>query len=268
MGRSDIGRIESKARALRVASLEMIHAAGSGHPGPALSIADIIAALYYGVLRIDRESLERADRDRFVLSKGHGCASLYAALLDLGIVAPQERARFRSHGGMLQGHPRASTPGVEATTGPLGIGASLACGMAVAGLRDDFRVYALLGDGELQAGIVWEAALFASHNRLANLTYIVDVNGLQYTGPTSDVIGLEPLIDKWLAFGWDAVSVDGHDIEALVDQLSQTSRTKPRVLLARTTKGKGVSFMENVLGWHGKAPNDQELASALAELAS
>jgi transketolase len=265
MSSAERRRLENIARDLRIASLEMIASAGSGHPGPALSIADVIAVLYYRVLDVSAATQDAQSRDRFVLSKGHGCAALYAALIDKGFVPSDEGSKFRSHGGILQGHPRASIPGVEATTGPLGIGASVAVGMAVAQAAGR-RVVALLGDGELQAGIVWEAAMFAAHRGLRNLTYIIDVNGLQYTGATADVVNLEPLADKWAAFGWEVFEVDGHDVVALVRLLEQPLGRVPRVLLARTVKGKGVSFMENALEWHGKAPDENQLRAAIAEL--
>lgn len=256
-----------KARQLRREALEMIGTAGSGHPGPALSIADIVTVLYYRILRLNPAWPDDPSRDRFVLSKGHGCAVLYAALLDRGFVSATERARFRRHGGLLQGHPRASAPGIEVTTGPLGLGASVAAGIALGTRGTGVRTVALLGDGELQAGIVWEAAMFAAERRLGNLMFVIDVNGFQYTGRTSDVLGLGDLTAKWEAFGWMVRTVDGHDIPGLTQALSVGGDDRPTVVLAQTIKGRGVSFMENAPEWHGRAPTAEELGNALGELA-
>lgn len=256
-----------KADELRLHTLDMVFAAQSGHIAPAFSIAEIIAVLYFRVLRLKRSDPTWQGRDRFVLSKGHGCAALYAALADLEFFPKRDLSRFRKLGSHLQGHPKTSTPGVEVSTGPLGLGASVACGLALGGSRyGKFNVYALLSDGELGAGIVWEAALFASHHRLTNLTFIIDRNNMQYTGPTEAVLALEPLSKKWHSFGWEVAEVDGHNVESLIDALSRQPAELPRVVLARTTKGKGVSFMENVPKWHGTAPNENEYHAARLEL--
>jgi transketolase len=256
-----------KADELRLHTLDMVFAAQSGHIAPAFSIAEIITVLYFRILRLKRGDPAWQGRDRFVLSKGHGCAALYAVLADLGFFSRNDLSSFRKLGSHLQGHPKTSTPGVDVSTGPLGLGASVACGLALGGSRfGKFNVYALLSDGELDAGIVWEAALFASHQRLANLTFIIDRNDMQYTGPTEAVLALEPLNEKWRSFGWEVKEVDGHDIQSLIDVFSQRPTGFPRVVLAHTIKGKGVSFMENVAKWHGTAPNENEYHAARREL--
>jgi len=256
-----------KADELRLQTLDMVFAAQSGHIAPAFSIAEIITVLYFRILRLKRSDPKWQGRDRFVLSKGHGCAALYAVLADLGFFPKKDLSSFRQLGSHLQGHPKTSTPGVEVSTGPLGIGASVACGLALGGSRfGKFSVYALLSDGEPDAGIVWEAALFASHHRLANLTFIIDRNDMQYTGPTEAILALEPLNEKWRSFGWEVKEVDGHDVQSLIDVFSQRLTGFPRVVLAHTIKGKGVSFMENVAKWHGTAPNENEYHAARREL--
>jgi transketolase len=266
LGPIDAAGIEAFARTIRLEALRLIAAAGSGHPGPALSIADVIAVLYQSVLRTDPRNPRSPSRDRFILSKGHGCAALYAALLSRGFFDRAEASAFRTHGGILQGHPRRSIPGVDATTGPLGLGASIAAGMALARQRQGFRVYALLGDGELQAGLVWEAAQFAAHRMLTNLTYVVDRNGLQFTGATEAIVALEPVTAKWRSFGWDVSCVDGHDVCELHDAFGRAEGRRPHVVIAKTIKGKGVSFMECAVEWHGRAPSPEELQRAEAEL--
>lgn len=253
-----------KAYCLRLAALDMIHRAGSGHLAPAFSVAEIVTTLYYRVLDI-----RWADpcRDRLVLSKGHACSVLYAALADLGFFPEDDLLSFRELESHLQGHPKFGTPGVEVSTGPLGLGASVATGMALAGMkRGGFAVYAILSDGELNAGVVWEAALFAAHNGLSNLTFVVDRNGLQYTGPTESVLAIEPLAAKWAAFGWQVLQVDGHDVSELLRAFEARRDCTPRVVIARTIKGKGVSFMEGSLDWHGKAPSLAEYQAAKAQL--
>lgn len=262
------------AHDLRVDIVKMIGAAGSGHPGGSLSCADIMTALYFGgVMNHDPENPDSEDRDRFILAKGHAAPALYAALAHAGYFPVDELATLRKLGSRLQGHPDSNlVPGVEVSTGSLGQGLSISCGLA-AGLKladAPQTVFTLLGDGECQEGQVWEAAMFAAHNKLDNLVAIVDRNELQIDGRTSDVCDPGDLGAKFEAFGWEACEVDGHDIEAIVDVLNtaKASRAgKPHVIIARTIKGKGVSFMEDQAGWHGKAPNADELAQALEELA-
>ena len=261
------------ANEMRIDIVKMIAEAGSGHPGGSLSCADILTALYFGgVLKHDPAHPDDPARDRFILCKGHAAPALYAALAQAGYFPREELATLRKLGSKLQGHPDMHlVPGVEASTGSLGQGLSIASGIAC-GLRIDgnpARVFALLGDGECEEGQVWEAAMFAAHEQLGSLVAIVDANGLQIDGPVTDVVQTGTLADKFQAFGWDVRHVDGHDIDALVDLLGalrEEGGTKPHAVIARTVKGKGVSFMENQVGWHGKAPNAAQLTEALSEL--
>ncbi len=269
----DITGLQAKANDLRIDIVQMLEAAGSGHPGGSLSAADIMTALYFGgVMRHDPANPQDPDRDRFVLAKGHAAPVLYAALAHAGYFPREELMTLRKLGSRLQGHPDCNlVPGVDVSTGSLGQGLSIACGMA-AGLRLDGRdahVFALLGDGECQEGQVWEAAMFAAHRKLGKIIAIVDSNGLQIDGRTSDVCDLGDIAAKFAAFGWDAAEVDGHDIAAVIDVLEKAKAAggdKPHVIVAHTVKGTGVSFMEDQAGWHGKAPNAEQLAQALADL--
>jgi len=259
------------SRRIRRHILEMTYRAASGHPGGSLSSAEIMAVLYFQIMKHDPRNPKWEGRDFFFLSKGHACPVLYAALGEAGYFDRSEFKRFRKLGSLLQGHPhRLKTPGVEASSGSLGQGLSLAAGMAL-GLKLDGRsnrVYCLLGDGELQEGQVWEAAMAAGHFKLDNLCAIVDYNGLQIDGQVEKVMGLAPLSEKWRSFRWNAMEVDGHSVIALRNAFGQAanSRSKPTVLLARTVKGKGVSFMENRAEWHGRAPNREEYEMAMKEL--
>ncbi|MEG1830459.1 MAG: transketolase [Raoultibacter sp.] len=265
--------LENKANALRIDIVDMIARAGSGHPGGSLSCADILAALYLGgVLHHDAANPEDDARDRFILSKGHAAPALYAALAHAGYFPCEELATLRQLGSRLQGHPDSKKlPGVEVCTGSLGQGLSIAAGLAC-GLRlegNDARVFTLLGDGECQEGQVWEAAMFAAHQHLGNLVAIIDHNGLQIDGCVSDVCSPEDIGVKFSAFGWEVASCDGHDMAAVVAALSaarEQKTGKPYVVIAETVKGKGVSFMEDKAGWHGKAPKPEEAAAARAEL--
>lgn len=257
-----------KTNQLRLMALEMIYHAASGHPSPAFSVAEIVTVLYYHVLRIRPADPLWPERDRLVLSKGHASSILYAALADSGFFPSQDLLHFRELGSHLQGHPKVGTPGIDASTGPLGLGASIATGMAFAGKRQGFAVYAILSDGEMDIGLVWEAALFAAHNGLSNLTFIIDRNLLQYTGSTETVLALEPLADKWSAFRWEVLQVNGHSIRELLEAFETPRNALPRIVIARTVKGKGVSFMENSLKWHGTAPSLEEYLAARAELLS
>lgn len=264
-------QLQMNACKIRLGAVEGVYHAKSGHPGGSLSAADLFAYLYFRELRIDSKKPKDADRDRFVLSKGHTCPGLYAALALKGYFPWEELRKLRHIGAMLQGHPdMKGTPGIDMSTGSLGQGISAACGMALAGRMDqkNYRVYALLGDGELEEGQVWEASMFAGHQKLDNLCLIIDINGLQIDGPTAEIGGPEPIDDKFKAFGFDVQKIDGHDfdqIEAAFEH-AKTVKGKPCAILARTVKGKGVSYMENVAGWHGKAPNDEEYRIAVQEL--
>jgi transketolase len=267
----DVHALESRAREFRKTILQMITKAGSGHPGGSLSAIDLITALYFYKMRHDPKNPTWPDRDRFVLSKGHACPAWYTVLAACGYFDPKHLMTLRELGSILQGHPDMTrTPGVEISTGSLGMGFSAAIGMALAGKRDGrpYRVYAMVGDGESQEGSIWEGAMFAAHYGLDNLTAIVDRNGLQQTGRTEERIRLDPLADKWRAFNWDVQEIDGHDMGAIISALDRASGIigRPQVLVARTIKGKGVSFIEGVVGFHGKAPTPAELARALAEL--
>lgn len=263
--------VRERANWMRRRLLRMIVEAGQGHPGGDLSSADIIAALYFDILRIDGSSPTAPDRDRFVMSKGHCTGALYTSLAGAGFFAEAELDTYLKPGSRLNGHPnRTYMPGVETNTGPLGHGLPVAVGIAVAGQIDkaDYRVFALTGDGELQEGSMWEAAMFAGHRRLGNLTVIVDRNRLQQGAGTEDTNGLEPLGDKWRAFGWDVVGVDGHDHQALLETFDAATqpREQPLVIIAETHKGQGVSFMRDQAGWHHGVPNADQYAQALAEL--
>ena len=260
-----------KSYKIRRHVLETTTAAGSGHPGGSLSCVDILVALYFHVMHHDPKNPSWPDRDRFVLSKGHAAPALYAALAEAGYFPVEELKSLRRLGSSLQGHPdKNRMPGIENSSGSLGNGLAIANGMAAAAKIDgmDHRVYVLLGDGECQEGLVWEAAMFAAHYKLDNLTAIVDRNGLQIDGPTEQVMSLEPLADKWRAFGWHVLEVDGHDIAAIIRALEQGKqvRGKPTVVIAYLIKGRGVSFMEWVAGFHGKTLAPKDLGKALAEL--
>lgn len=260
------------ARELRVESLRMIHAAGSGHPGGSLSAAEIVACLYFRILRYKPGHPDDAGRDRFLISKGHGVPVVYAALARAGCIPREELATLRRIESRLQGHPdHVRLPYMEAATGSLGQGLSVAVGMAMAeklDTRHDYRTYCLLGDGELQAGQVWEAAMSAGKFGLPKLTAIVDYNKVQLDGHVREIMDLEPLAGKFESFGWNALQVDGHSVEALLDAFArcEAETSRPNVIIADTVKGKGVSFMEDTHAWHGKAPTDKELERALAEL--
>lgn len=262
--------LERKACAIRQDVIRMLAAAGSGHPGGSLSAVEILTALYFQVLRVDPRRPDDPERDRFILSKGHACPALYATLAERGFFPLSWLEDLRRLGSPLQGHPdMRKVPGVEMSTGSLGQGLSVGVGMALAGrLRESgYRVYVLLGDGECQEGQVWEAAMAAAHYRLRNLVAIVDRNRLQIDGPTEEVLALEPLADKWKAFGWSVITVNGHDFGELLSAFESVGYARrPTAIIARTVKGKGVSFMENQVDWHGKAPNREQGEQALKEL--
>ena len=259
------------ANKLRRHVITMIATAGSGHPGGSLSAADIITALYFRVLRHDPKDPQWPERDRFILSKGHAAPILYAALAETGYFPVAELETLRKMGSRLQGHTdRTLTPGVEMSAGSLGMGLSFAIGSAMAARLDSktYRTYALLSDGECQEGQTWEAALAAAHFKLDNLMAMIDCNGIQLSGRTCDIMDLEPLIQKWQAFGWHVIEIDGHDFDQILGAFLESEKTKgrPTVITARTIKGKGVSFMENNVAFHGKAPTPEEAERALKEL--
>jgi len=259
------------ARNIRKDIVSMIHTSKSGHPGGSLSSVEILTALYFDEMNIDTNNCKMEDRDRFVLSKGHAAPVLYATLAHKGYFDREELNGLRKINRMLQGHPdMKGTPGVEMSTGSLGQGFSVACGMAMASKLDNapWRVYALLGDGEVQEGIVWEAAMSAAHYKLDNMVAFLDYNGLQIDGKTEDVMNIGSIVDKFKAFGWNVIEIDGHDFDQIFAALDMAKETvgKPTMVVAKTIKGKGVSFMENEAGWHGAAPSDSDLERALLDL--
>jgi transketolase len=267
------GVLKTIADELRCDAIRMIRTAGSGHPGGSLSAADIIAALYFKEMTIDPSRPEWHGRDRFVLSKGHAAPILYAALAKRGYFPAEEMASLRKIGSRLQGHPdMRKTPGIDATTGSLGLGFSMAGGMALSGkLSDDkYRVYAVLGCGEQQEGQVWEAAMAGAHYGLDNLVAIVDYNRLQIDGRNAEIMECAPLADKWRAFGWHVIEIDGHDFKQILDAFAEARQTCgcPSAIIAKTIKGKGVSFMEDQVSWHSGVPDDQQFEQAMSDLAS
>ena len=261
----------AKARQIRQDIIREVAAAGSGHPGGSLSCADILTALYFDEMNIDPAQPKAEGRDRFVLSKGHAAPALYACLAERGYFPVEELTTLRKMGSRLQGHPSMrKLPGLEMSTGSLGQGFSCAVGMALAGKHEGSkaRVYTVLGDGEIQEGLVWEAAMAAAHYGLDNLCAVVDHNGLQIDGRNDDVMKVNPIDEKFKAFGWNVICIDGHDMAQITGAFAQARAFsgKPTVIVAETVKGKGVSFMEDQAGWHGKAPNAEQAAQALAEL--
>ncbi|MCI9508171.1 MAG: transketolase [Angelakisella sp.] len=265
-------RLAKAANQVRKGILEEVYSAQSGHPGGSLSIADVMTYLYQEELRVDTNNPKWEDRDRLVLSKGHVCPALYAALAQKGFFPWEELKTFRQVGSRLQGHPDLNkAPGVDFTAGSLGQGVSAAAGIALAGkiAGKNYRVYAILGDGELQEGEVWESAMFSAHYKLDNLCYIIDNNGLQIDGNIQDVCSPYPIDKKFEAFGFEVIVIDGHDfdqIEAAVEK-AKTITGKPVAIIAKTVKGKGVSFMEGKASWHGSAPNEEQYKTAMDDLA-
>ncbi len=264
-------QLEIAATKVRMGVIEGVFNAKAGHPGGSLSVADTLTYLYMHRMNVDPANPDWAERDRLVLSKGHTAPALYACLAHKGFFPVEELKTLRKIDSRLQGHPvRGKVPGVDMSTGSLGQGISAACGMALSGKisSDTYKVYAVLGDGEIQEGQVWEAAMFAAHYQLDNLVAVVDNNGLQIDGKIGDVMSPYPIDEKFAAFGWHVITINGHDfdeIEKAFDE-AETVLNKPTVIIQRSTKGKGVSFMENQCGWHGKAPNDEEYAKAMDEL--
>jgi transketolase len=268
----DIKEIETRARSIRRLIIEMLAAAGSGHPGGSLSAADIVACLYFGVMRHRPNDPFWEDRDRLILSKGHACPVLYAALAESGYITHDLLSSLRRFGSPLQGHPDRRKLGlIEASTGSLGIGLSMGIGLAMAARlrKSPSRTYVLLGDGECEEGQIWEAAMYAPHIKLGNLCAIVDFNRLQLDASVDEITDLEPLADKWRAFNWRVVEIDGHDANAIVGALAEAEQVtdRPTVVVASTVKGKGVSYMENQIKFHGAVPDKPEdIARALAEI--
>lgn len=267
----DVDRLREISGRLRIDIIEMLHRAGSGHPGGSLSCIDLVTALYFGRMRHDPKNPGWADRDRFVLSKGHAVPALYAAMAEAGYFAKSELLKLRQLGSPLQGHPvNTLLPGIEAPTGSLGQGLSVAQGMALASKLDGakFHVYCVLGDGESQEGQVWEAAMSAPKFGLDTLTVFLDYNHGQIDGPVKDVMDIEPVAAKWRAFNWNVLEIDGHDFPAILGAIDEARATKgkPTFIIANTVKGRGVSFMEHQISWHGAAPNKDQTAKALEEL--
>ena len=271
MNEARIKELKNIANDVRIGIIDSTHAAKCGHPGGSLSIADILAYLYFEKMNIDPENPKMENRDRFVLSKGHTAPGLYATLAHRGFFPVEDLLTLRKIDSYLQGHPDMNkSPGVDMTTGSLGLGISTACGMALAGKVDnkDYRVYTIIGDGESEEGQVWEAAMFASHYKLDNLCVILDLNGLQIDGPITEVMNPTPHDKKFEAFGFHVITIDGHDFNQIEAAFAEAEATKgqPTVIIAKTIKGKNVSFMENSVNWHGAAPNDEQHAQAIAEL--
>ena len=263
-------QLQKTACNVRMGIIEGTHAAKSGHPGGSLSIAEILTYLYFKEMNIDPENPKMEGRDRLVLSKGHAAPALYAVLAERGFFGKEKLTTLRQIGSVLQGHPDMKyIPGVDMSTGSLGQGISAACGMALSAKHfgDDYKVYAILGDGEIEEGQVWEAAMFAAHKNLSNLTAFVDFNGLQIDGSIDEVNSAKPIDKKFEAFGWHVISINGNDFDEIEAALTEAKTVdKPVAIVASTTKGKGVSYMENQVSWHGAAPNDELYEQAMTEL--
>ena len=267
----DVNELQNYACKIRQGVIEEVYCAQSGHPGGSLSIAEILAVLYFNQMNIDEKNPKAKERDRLVLSKGHTSPALYSTLALRGFFDTKELKNFRNISSNLQGHPdMKNIPGVDASTGSLGQGLSIANGMALASKQDSegVRVYCICGDGEIEEGQIWEAAMTSSHYKLDNLCLIVDNNNLQIDGAVSDVMNIYPIDEKFKSFGFEVINVDGHNIPELISAFEQAKKVKgkPTVIIANTIKGKGVSFMENEVGWHGKAPNEEEYKQAMKEL--
>lgn len=271
MEKAKLEMLKEKALNIRLGALEGIYSASSGHPGGSLAIADILSYLYFSEMNVNPENPADPDRDRLVLSKGHTAPALYAALAEKGYFDKSLLSTLRKFGSILQGHPDMKhIPGIDMSTGSLGQGFSAANGIALAGKIDkkDYRVYAILGDGESEEGQIWEAAMFGAHYKLDNLCAIVDNNGLQIDGKVTEVMNPTPLDEKFLAFDWNVYTIDGHNFDEIADALENAKavKGKPTAIIANCVKGKGVSFMENQVGWHGSAPNKEQYEQAIAEL--
>lgn len=259
------------ANEIRKGAVTAVYSAASGHPGGSLSIAEILTYLYFEEMNIDPKQPDKPDRDRFVLSKGHAAPGLYSALANRGYFPVEDLKGLRQIDSVLQGHPDMKhTPGVDMTTGSLGLGISAACGMALAAKhkKEDWRVWAIVGDGESEEGQVWEAAMFAAHYKLDNLAIFVDWNGLQIDGPVAEVMNPTPLDEKFRAFGWNVISIDAHDFDAIEGAvaIAKATKGKPTAIIAKSVKGKGVSYMENDVSWHGAAPKAEQYEIAMKDL--
>lgn len=271
MDKTKIAELKGIAAEIRKGALEAVFSASSGHPGGSLSIADVMAYLYFYEMKVDPANPKWEDRDRLVQSKGHTSPALYATLSLRGFFPREDLKTFRQATSYLQGHPDMKhIPGVDMSTGSLGQGVSAACGMALAAKLQgkDYRTYAIVGDGECEEGQVWESAMFAAHKKLDNLCFFVDFNGLQIDGPITEVVNPTPIDEKFRAFGWNVIEIDGHDFEQIdaAVQAAKTCTGKPTMILCHTVKGKGVSYMENNVKWHGSAPNAEQYAQAIAEI--
>ncbi len=271
MEEKEIQELEQKARKVREDIIEEVYSAKSGHPGGSLSVADILTALYFKVMNIDPKNPNKEDRDRFVLSKGHCSPALYSCLANRGFFPVEDLKTFRNINSYLQGHPdKNKVPGVDMTTGSLGQGLSCANGMAIVGKMNnkDYRVYCVLGDGEIEEGQIWEAAMAANKYKLDNLCVIVDNNNLQIDGTIEEVMSSYPIDEKFRSFGFEVIKIDGHDIEEIIKafEVAKNVKGKPTCIIAKTIKGKGISYMENQVGWHGKAPNDEQYEQAIKEM--
>jgi transketolase len=267
----DIQKLKEVTKTIRQDIIKMLTESASGHPGGSLSAVEILTALYFSEMKVDANNPRWENRDRFVLSKGHAAPVLYAVLAEKGFFEKKHLSTLRQVGSILQGHPNMNdTPGVDMSTGSLGQGLSAANGMALAGKLDnkDYRVFTLLGDGELEEGQVWEAAMTSAHFKLDNLTAFIDYNGLQIDGPVEEVMNPGPVADKFRAFGWNVIEIDGHSFEEIFSAIDSAKemKDKPTAIVAKTIKGKGVSFMENSVGWHGTAPSREQCEAALKEI--
>lgn len=268
---NEIKRLEDISKDIRCSVLTMVEKAGVGHIGGSLSVTDILVALYFKVLKVDPKNPEWMDRDRLVVSKGHCATALYSTLAEKGFFPKEELNTFGTINSKFQVHPdKTKVPGVEASTGALGQGLSIGLGMALAARLDnkDYHTYVILGDGEIQEGQIWEAALFAAHYRLDNITAILDLNNVQLMGHVSEIMDITPVSDKWKAFGWEVIKVDGHDFKQLMEGFFKAKKVKgkPAIIIADTVKGKGVSFMQNTCKWHGNVPTHDEYNRAIVEI--
>lgn len=267
----DLVLLKRNATEIRKSVVKMVNEANSGHPGGSLSIADILSVLYFNEMNVDPKNPQDPKRDRLILSKGHASPGIYGALAEKGYFSKELLSTFRKYGSTLQGHPdMRKVPGIDMSTGSLGQGLSVANGMALSARisGENYRTYVIMGDGEIQEGQVWEAAMTSAHYKIDSLCVILDNNNLQIDGNCDEIMGIEPLDKKWEAFGWNVIKIDGHDYESINRGLQEAKacKGKPTILIANTIKGKGVSFMENVCGFHGVAPNADETVKALAEL--
>ncbi|OHB83834.1 MAG: transketolase [Planctomycetes bacterium RIFCSPHIGHO2_02_FULL_38_41] len=267
----NIKSLEERAKIIRRYVIKMLAKAGSGHPGGSLSAVDLLVVLFYNKMRHNPQQPKWQDRDRFILSKGHGCPALYAILADMGYFSVDKLETLRQFGSILQGHPcMKTTPGIEISSGSLGQGLSVGLGIALAAKLDkkDYRTYVMLGDGEIEEGQIWEAAMAASHYKAENLCAILDQNELQIDGFIHDVMSSHPIPAKWRSFGWHVIEINGHNYKAIIYAYNEAEKIKgrPTIIVAKTVKGKGVSFMENQVDWHGKAPTKEEAEKALTEL--